>query len=74
MAQIAAFDLDKILEALRAVRVPSVNIHGMLRFYERHKCQEEAFFRAWAIINMLMCRIGGIAAGPAGPPCGRNSA
>ena len=29
MAQIAASDLDKILEALRAVRDPSINAKGM---------------------------------------------
>ena len=32
MAQIATPDLDKILEALRAVRDPSVNAQGMAAF------------------------------------------
>ena len=35
MAQIATPDLDKILEALRAVRDPSINVQGM----------NDAFFR-----------------------------
>jgi hypothetical protein len=48
MAKIATFDLDETLEALRAVRDPTVNVKGMLCCTDIPKVQQELLFTAWA--------------------------
>ena len=60
MAQIATPDLQKILEALRAVRDPSINAQGMAGYI--HVLQDEGCLLKRDTGLIPMCRTGGAAA------------
>lgn len=71
MAQFAAMELGKTLEALRAVRDPGVNAQGAAR--SLHDMGNARLLNVVLYINHDMglpsCRTASIATGPAGPLC-----